>query len=1373
MDTQNEFSKGKNQKKYYLGKGVSNPVFERIVKLTSFLSGNPVALLIFVESGDAWIKSAYGIDKEEVTVHEDFILLLNELSEEKNLVDCLAKNTSPSSYFTFSATAEQEQMKVLPLMDEEAFLIGGLVTLGNGNLAITQNQASGLELLVNQALDQLKEQNQRFEEKLLGKALQLSEDLICVLRYDGKFIRVNNSFKHILGYDAEEISNKAIQDYIHPDDVDYTQEKIQDLIKEQKSLQFKHRLKTKNNGHKIFSWTATSDDRNKWIFAIGRDISEETEKENKLLISENKFRSFFENSQGLMLTHDLEGKFLSVNNYGARLLGYSVEDLLGKSLQDIIPKKFHKEIPPYFELISTEGQCKGLMTTKQANGTYKVWLYSNTLEKDINGNQYIIGNSIDVTERLRLEKSIQNAKELLNQTHVMAKVGGWRYDLKKKSLSWTDNTFRILEVDEGYIPSLDKTILFYKEGKHRQRIQELIQMAIEYGKPWDERFKLITAKGKEIWGRSIGDAHVDEGELIYLYGTVQNINDLVKNEEQLIQKEQMLHAISIATDELLSNRKLYQAISNSLELIGKAANVDRVYFFKNSLDEEGNKFCSQRFEWSADEADSQIDNPNLQNIPMGFFGDLVNPLEAGQPFITIVSQMPENNPTRLFLEPQMIKSILLIPIFNQGEFWGFTGYDDCTNERVWSDAEISLLKSFAISISNAINRKNLEEKLVEAKEHAEQASFAKSEFLANMSHEIRTPLNGIIGFTDLLVKTELSDAQLQYINIVNQSANTLLNIINDILDFSKIEAGKLELDINKADIFEVSGQATDVISYQAQQKGIEILLNLSPEMPRYIFVDDIRLKQIIINLLGNAVKFTKEGEIELKVGLKKMMEENKAIFRFEVRDTGIGISMENQEKIFEAFSQEDGSTTKKYGGTGLGLTISNKLLGMMDSGLKLNSELEKGSTFYFDLNLRYEKGESDQDIDLSAIKRALVVDDNSNNRLIITEMLTLHQIQTEEAHNGFEALQKLEEYPTYDVILMDFNMPFMDGLETIEKIRENSPKYQREIPVLLLHSSTDDDFIFQRCRELRISSKLSKPIKLDSFTKALKTLVKEGKSQLVSIKGEDESMIGSIPKHFKVLIAEDNKINLFLAKTLVKKLAPQAEIFEASNGLEAVEIAQKVVPEIILMDIQMPEMSGYEANLAIKESPNLANIPIVAVTAGNVRGEKEKCLEAGMVDFVPKPIIESTIKEIFEKWLPKSRGTNSEPILKNEVNTPNTSGEVPQGSKLHFDVEKLKEYIGDEPTIINEVLKLTLKEMKISKKRLAECVSCADLDGLNREGHKLKGSAMTAGLERMLSIAKTFESLPEFIEKEAQHLLDEFSQEEALVHTLIENYLKE
>lgn len=1352
--------------RFYLGKEIRSEFIDQIVQIACTSANRPLGFIGFFENNFFWIKSTYGFDPKKTSLPPNFKSFLHEVDQYMENVDFPEDSKSPCHLLS-KAPWNLKSISINPIITLEGHKLGVLVVMGNERELLLPHQIVTIKLLAKQSFAAVLEKNIEFEEKLLGKALELSQDLICVLRFDGKFIKANSSFKKLLGYNEREISNISIVSFIHPDDILLTQKEINDLIKGKKPTSyFQHRIKSKNKTYKTFSWTTSADQRNRWIFAIGRDITEEKEKENKLILSENKFRSFFENSQGLMLTHDLQGRFLSFNHYGARLLGYAIEDILKKKLWDIIPNKYHPEIDKYFEELKTEGIAKGLMTTKLANGSYKVWLYSNTLEKDSEENEYVIGNSVDVTERLRLERSIQDAKELLHQTHMMARIGGWKLDIAKKELTWTEITKNIHGVPAYYKPELEESIQFYKEGKYRDRMKELVHLCVEYGKAWDEKLKLITAEGEEIWVRTIGDANVEGGLVTYLFGTIQDIDKQVQDDEKLKQKEQMLHAISLATDELLSNGNLFEAISNSLEIIGKSVNVDRVYFFENSRDEQGNLLASQRFEWSSELAEPQINNPDLQKILIEVFDDFVTPLMNGMPFIGIIKDMPEDNPTRQFLEKQFIKSILTIPIFNDNVFWGFTGYDECKFDRVWSDAELSILKSFGNSIGNAIDRKNLEHRLIKSKEQAEKASLAKSEFLANMSHEIRTPLNGIIGFTDLLTKTNLSDSQIQYINIVNQSANTLLNIINDILDFSKIEAGKLELDINRADIYELAGQATDVISYQAQKKEIEVLLNMAPNLPRYVFVDDIRLKQIIINLLGNAVKFTEKGEIELKISLSEIIDAHTSKFKFEVRDTGIGIPKDTQLKIFDAFSQEDGSTTKKYGGTGLGLTISNKLLHMMGSDLKLKSTVNKGSTFYFEIELKTEQGEEINWLDLSYIKRALVVDDNSNNRLILKEMFGLKNIHVTEAHNGFEALQKLEQGLDCDVVLMDLNMPYMDGLETIRKIRENFSNPISDISILLLHSSADDEYIHVSSKELNVAGKLSKPIKLNDL---VKTLAKINPKNKIPPKAYQDPNTESFENHFKVLIAEDNTINMFLAKTIVKKISTNAEIIEAKNGLEAFNLTEKMKPDIILMDIQMPIMSGYEATAAIRKNPALIHIPIVAVTAGNIKGEKEKSQVAGMVDFVAKPIVENTIKSIFEKWLPSQKKSTESP---NAVGKPLESGKsVANPSQNHFDIEKLKEYLGEEPVVIREVLTLTIQELSYSREKLTELVDKKDLEGLNAEGHKIKGSALTAGLDAMFRIALAFEGLAEFEKGTVEDLLNRFIEEEIVVARLIKKYL--
>ena len=1339
-----------------------------IVALAQKLSSCDHSFLGVLQDGIISIKaSSSQISQENIKNNDPLHEFLKETSKFTEVKDFPKKESLSNSEF-LKKIGGIKYLGFFPVNNLPLEMPGFIVVLGQQpppeNLSISEN----LALLLPQAEEQLKLFSSDLEDRILSKALALSNDLITVIKFDGKFKKLNKAFKTLLGYEENELSGKPITDYIHPDDAESTMKQINKLINGESAANFSHRLKCHSGEYKKFTWRATGDLKQRWIFAIGRDNSEEKENEERLLASEEKFRSFFENSQGLMLTHDMEGNFLSFNNYGARLLGHTVEEMLNKKLWDIIPEKFHGEINDYFSEIKRDGKAQGLMTTFQANGSYKVWLYSNTMEKDHYGNSFVIGNSIDITERLRLEKSIRNAKELLNQTHAMAKIGGWKYDLEKESISWTEITRTIFGVKDSFLPDLKNGVNFYKEGYDRNKIKELIDLAINYGKPWDERLKIINESGKEIWVRTLGEAYIENGVCFYLFGTIQDIDDVVKKENQLIQKEQMLLAISKATDELLSNRKLFEAISNSLEIIGKSVKVDRVYYFENNLSEGGEKLTSQRFEWSNDAVKPQINNPDLQNIPFEAFGEFVSPMEKNEIFQAIISKLPENSDTRKLLENQSIKSILTIPIFTKTGYWGFIGYDDCTNEREWSEAELSLLKSFANSISNAIDRNILESNLIESKEIAENASLAKSEFLANMSHEIRTPLNGVIGFTDLLLKTELNEGQNQYIDIVNQSANTLLNIINDILDFSKIEAGKLELELVKSDVFELAGQATDVVSFQAQKNGVEMLLNIEKTLPRFIFVDEIRLKQILINLLGNAVKFTKSGEIELKIQTLEILDKNKRTFRFEVRDTGIGISEDYQKRIFDAFSQEDGSTTKKYGGTGLGLSISNKLLSMMGSELQLTSKLNEGSKFYFDIMLTTEEGEISKSQEASIIKKVLVVDDNKNNRLILKETFSLKNIQVDEAQNGFDALQLIENNDDYDAVLMDLNMPYMNGLETIKKIRENFTGVKANIPVLLLHSSSEDDYIHKQCKELSVKFQLVKPIKNKDLFEALSRLNSSTVEKVATPIAETDE--NNYTSKLKVLIAEDNTINMFLAKTIVMKVSPDVQIIEATDGLAAYEMAVKHLPDIILMDIQMPVMSGHEATRKINGDPLTREIPIVAITAGNIKGEREKCMESGMVDFVPKPIVEKNIRDIFDKWLKEDEPQKrDEELRKREKESSINSNK--SNNKEHFDVDKVKEYLGNEPEIIKEVLKLTIQELDNSEKILTTHFSSKNLEGLSTEGHKLKGSALTAGLDKIYKIALTLEEMTSLDIEETKNILDNFYEENKFVKELINNYI--
>lgn len=908
----------------------------------------------------------------------------------------------------------------------------------------------------------------------------------------------------------------------------------------------------------------------------------EQKQKKELVANEKKFRVFFENGQGMMCTHDMQGKFLSVNNFGASVLGYTKEDVakMGLTLYDIVPEDRHHNVKQYLEEIKYTRISNRQMITRHRDGSVsRIWQLNNVMEKDANGEEYVIGNAIDITESLNIAKDLQHTKQMLEQTNKVAHIGGWEFNLKKQKIYWTSITKEIHGVSPDYQPELDNAFNFYKGKQNQDKIKKAVDLAISEGKGWDMELQITDTVGKDIWVREIGNAEFENGVCRRIFGTLQNIDEKKKAEIEVKRSRAVLSAFvehAPAAVAMLDKELNFIAVSNKWlehhQLTGqKVIGVSYYELFTNADDETRERHK------------------------------------------IVLKGSIERKEEDIYKLPGTIEDEYIT--------WEM---------RPWHqiDGTIGGIMVFTQNITSIIKQR---EELKVAKLQAEQASGTKSEFLANMSHEIRTPLNGVIGFTDLILKTNLNETQHQYLSIVKQSANALLSIINDILDFSKIEAGKLDLEIDKCDLYELGAMATDIISYQVQTKGLEMLLNVSPDLPKYIWADAIRLKQILINLLGNSSKFTEKGEIELKIEAISSQEDQTTI-RFGVRDTGIGIQPEKMSKIFEAFSQEDSSTTKKYGGTGLGLTISNKLLGLMGSKLELESTPGKGSFFYFDITLRSEKGEIFDPEDISMIKKVLITDDNDNNRLILKEMLSLKNIQTVEAKNGIEALEFLSTGEHFDLILMDYHMPYMDGLETIKKIRESFEISLQEQPIILLYSSSDDERIVKACEELKVNRRLVKPIKMQDMYNTLATLYKKDNN----LKAAAGTFITETTSdNLNVLIVEDNAINMLFAKTIIKRLIPNAHLIEAKNGFEGLKAFEAQTPDIVLMDIQMPVMNGYEATTKIRAAETNGRVPIIALTASNVKGEKERCIEAGMDDLIVKPFVEESIASALNKWLYK------------------------------------------------------------------------------------------------------------------------------------------
>jgi PAS domain S-box-containing protein len=1016
-------------------------------------------------------------------------------------------------------------------------------------------------------------------------------------------------------------------------------------------VQVVYRLRTARGNMRYVSAKGTVTDEGK-SFGIAQDISAQKEAEQALLNSEQKFRLLAEHSEDIITVNSMDGLLQYVSPSVERLLGFTPREVEGDNIFNFVhPDDVYKFIPTNETQPLSESEYITIRYRMRTKSDDYIWLES--IIKPVKENNEVIKlicTSRNITERRNVEMEreqllaeAKQSEELLRS--VINSTPDWIFikDLGHRYLLVNQSFADAMHQSPGFFVGKNDLEAGFSEDIVRGNKEKGIKgfwdddrEVVKSGKSQfiEEELNIIDGK-PQYFSTAKVPLRDSDGYIWGVLGFAHNITDRKLVEERLQRKDLLLQAVTEATHQLISNNNLEDAIGEAIQLLGIKMQVDIVNIYRNQkLPGQDNWITNEFLRWENGKDELVYKKPERQNLPLNKRNKLFKTLMSEDTYFDLVKNMDDDD-IRKSLEVQGVKSIAVIPIFSLHNFWGFVEFSDCKMEREWTLTEFSILQSFSSTLAAAIERMQMEGEIVKAKELAEQASQAKSEFMANMSHELRTPMNGIIGFTDLVLTTELHHSQRQYLENVKKSAYNLLSIINDILDLSKIEAGKLIIDNTHFRLDELVEDTVDLLTVKAFEKNLQVICRIDPELPSQINGDAVRVRQILVNLLGNAIKFTQEGEIVVSAQRTSGIyyKDDKAFINvaISVSDTGIGISREKLRKVFESFTQADSSTTRKYGGTGLGLTISKNLAELMGGSLSVASEFGFGSTFT--LKLAFEVANELPQLKTGqqfSIKRVLIVDHNSTNREWLRRLFGYFDIESELAGGFREAgilLDKLKETNQLPhLILCDQHLPDRDGMSLIKDIRQKQEF--ADLPVLLMLPTLEKNLYQNEAEKTGNTHLLTKPIKLYELYSLLCSFASD--NPLAAIEKKATPVIEKIADAATIMVVEDDPINMMLITEVLRKMG--FNIIKANNGRQALEILPKNEPVLIFMDVNMPEMDGFTTTRHIRQMPEPhCSLPIIALTADAMSGDREKCIEAGMNDYVTKPFRIEEIEEVLKK----------------------------------------------------------------------------------------------------------------------------------------------
>ncbi|TMQ01443.1 MAG: PAS domain S-box protein [Verrucomicrobia bacterium] len=1066
------------------------------------------------------------------------------------------------------------------------------------------------------------------------------------------------------------------------------------------------------------------------LIELERSVASHLRAEEALRQAEEKYRSIFENVMEGIFQTTADGHYISANPMLARIYGYNSPEELVAAVSDIEHQIYVQpgRREEFIRLIQQNGIVSRFESQVYRQDRSVIWISENArVVRDAQDRVlYYEGTVEDITERKRAEQAVRDSEVLY---HSLVESLPQNIFRKDRAGRFTFGNARFCaELRRPLEEIIGKTDFDLFPKELAEKYQRDDQSVMETGAPFETVEEHRTPDRGKIYVQVIKTPMYDAlGNVLGVQGMFWDVTERRKMEEALAYERDLLRAL---LDNIPDNI-YFKDTQSRFTKVGQAL---------------GKKFGLQNPEEAVGKTDFDFFTPEHAKVA---FDDEQFIIRTGQPIIGRTEK----------------------ETWHDGRVtWGLT------TKMPFRDKNGKIIGTFGVT-KDITQLKETEKELAKARDAALESARLKSEFLANMSHEIRTPMNGIIGMTGLLMDTDLSDEQRDFAETIRGSADALLTIINDILDFSKIEAGKLSIETIAFDLRDIVESTVELLAERAEAKGIELVSWVLEDVPRHLRGDPGRLRQVLTNLLGNAIKFTERGEVVVRV-TRESESDDRAIVRCAVTDTGIGIPHEAQKNLFQAFTQADGSLTRRYGGTGLGLAISKQLIELMGGSIGMESTPGQGSTFWFVVPLEKQPPGTTYFFKRPRANlenlRVLIVDDNATNRQILQHQTGSWKMRSSTVATGAEALAGLRDAALsgdpFNLVILDLQMPEMDGLTLAQAIRAD-PLIQKTHLVMLTSLGLRLDA--EAWRSTGIDAYLVKPVKESRLYDCLAAVIAESAAGAGRhphlLAGPDFAVRSRAlnPKHVRILLAEDNVVNQKVGLRQLKKLGYSADA--VANGVEAVETLKRIPYDIVLMDCHMPELDGYEATRMIRQWELETNdtqrppVYVIALTANALESDREKCLAAGMNDYLSKPVKLPELQAVLQEAARFVRPVAARKPA--EIGSADPRSAIDPAAIANL--RKLAE--PGEPDAAVELIDLFLRDTPVKIQDLQSAIARSDAPALKESAHGLKGSASNLGARRLARLCADLEKRSEAgALAEAAELFAQVTEEYARVCFILE-----